>query len=83
MNSMLKLFFVNIWNFDEDNTLLYKKKIYINIMKANYLYFKTSFFAVIIAIFSLYLTDCLARDISSKERDDKISISSYCDDSLQ
>ena len=31
------------------------------------------------AIFIL-LTDCLAKDISSKKKDDQISISSYCGD---
>ena len=52
-------------------------------MKSNCLYLKTSFFGVLMAIFSLYLIDCLAKDISSKKRVDQISISSYCNDSLQ
>ncbi len=54
-----------------------------NIMMFCFLYIKKSFLGVIMAIFSLYFTDGLAKDISSKKNDQGISISSYCDDSLQ
>ena len=37
-------------------------------MKLNYLYLEKSFLGVLMAIFSLYLTDCLAKDISSKKK---------------
>ena len=52
-------------------------------MKFRFFYLEKSFLCVLTAIFSLYLTDCLAKDISSKKIDDQMSISSYCDDSLE
>ena len=68
MNSMLKLFFVDIWLFWEDNTLFSKKNLYMDIMKYGFLYIEKSFLGVIMAIFSLYFTDGLAKDISSKKK---------------
>ena len=52
-------------------------------MKLDYLHLEKFFLSILIAVFSLYLTDSLAKDISSKKKEDQISIFSYCDDSLQ
>ena len=52
-------------------------------MKLGYLYLEKCILVILIAVFSLNLTDCLAKDISSKKKEDPISISSYCNDSLQ
>ena len=52
-------------------------------MRLNNLYLEKSSVLILMLIFSLYLTDCFARDISGNNKNDQISISSYCDDSLQ
>ena len=52
-------------------------------MRLTYLHLGKSFKGILSIIFCLYLTDGFAKDISHRNIDDQISISSYCDDSLQ
>ena len=50
-------------------------------MKLGYSYLEKSFLCILIAVFSFYLTDCLAKIFQVKRG--QMSISSYCDDSLE